>query len=187
MADRVCVAAIAGPIGLRGELRVKGFTAEPAAIGDYGPLSGEDGRVFELEVVRPLKGDLVVARIAGVSDRDAAEALKGTRLYVARAALPPPEPEEYYHADLIGLDVVDRSDRQFGVVHAVHDFGAGDVIEVLTPTGRQPVLLPFTRELVLEVDLDRHRLVIDPPFGSFEALASPEDDGEDDEDKEGQR
>ena len=177
MAEKVCVGAVIGAFGVRGEVRVKTFTARPEDLDAYGPVVTEDGRTLDLKVSRSLKGDLIAARIGGIDDRDAADALKGTRLYVDRAALPAPEPEEYYHADLIGLDVVDASDRLIGVVHAVHDFGAGDVLEILMPTMRQPVMLPFTHEIVPEVDLERRRIVVDVEAASLAAGPAP-DDGE---------
>lgn len=163
MADRrVCVGVIAGAHGVRGEVRVKSFTAAPEAVADYGPVTDANGRRrFELEVKGTSRG-VVLARIRGVEDRSAAEALRGVELYVDRESLPSPEEDEYYHADLVGLRVRDRSGAERGTVRAVHNFGAGDMIEVVRP-GAMPEVLPFTRAVVQTVDLDGGVIVIDPP------------------------
>lgn len=164
---RVCLGAIAGAFGVKGEVRLKSFCAEPGAIAAYGPLATEDGsRSFTVTLVRPLKGAFA-ARLSGVEGREAAEALRGTRLYAARDRLPPPGEDEYYHADLIGLAVHDPGGARLGTVQAVHDHGAGDLLEVARP-GRGSVLLPFTRATVPTVDLAAGRLVADPPAGLFD-------------------
>ena len=161
-AERVCLGAFAGAHGVQGLVRVKAFTAVPEDVAAYGPLSDEAGaRRFRLSVTGRSKGFLL-ARVEGVSDRDQAEALAGTRLYVAREALPALEEEEFYHADLIGLAAEDLEGRPLGKVKAVHDFGAGAMIE-LDPGGGPSVMLPFTRASVPAVDLERGRLVVDPP------------------------
>jgi 16S rRNA processing protein RimM len=161
-----CVGAVAGAFGVQGEVRLKSFCAEPEAIAGYGPLATGDGRRFEVGALRPIKGAFA-ARLSGVATREAAEALKGTRLYVPRDRLPPLEPDEYYHADLIGLAVVDTGGAPLGTVRAVHDHGAGDLLEIARP-GRPEVLLPFTRTAVPTVDLAAGRIVADPPEGMFE-------------------
>jgi 16S rRNA processing protein RimM len=164
---RVCLGAIAGAFGVRGEVRLKSFCAEPEAIAAYGPLSTEDGsRRFTVTLTGALKGAFA-ARLSGIADRDAAEALRGTRLYADRDRLPPPAEDEYYHADLIGLTVLDTGGAVLGTVHAVHDHGAGDLLEVARP-GAESVLLPFTRAAVPTVDLAARRIVADPPAGLFE-------------------
>jgi 16S rRNA processing protein RimM len=163
--DRVCVGAIAGPHGVRGLVRVKSFTADPGDVAAYGPVEDEAGRRrFTLEIVGQAKG-VLIARVSGIADRDAAEALRGVRLYVPRAVLPPPGEEEYYHADLIGLEAVFPDGSPFGRVRAVHDFGAGDSLEVMRGEGGGTVLVPFTRAAVPVVDIAAGRLVIDPPEG----------------------
>lgn len=160
--DKICLGVIAGAHGVRGEVRVESFTADPAAIAAYGPLGDERGqRRLTLELVGEKRGQLV-ARIAGIADRDAAEALKGLRLYVERAVLPPPAQDEYYHGDLLGLAVEARGGGRLGVVKGLYDFGAGSVIEVERPGGAS-VMLPFTRAVVPVVDLAGGRLVVDPP------------------------
>jgi 16S rRNA processing protein RimM len=155
---------VTGAHGVRGAVKVKSFTADPGDVAAYGPLEDERGdRRFTLRLVGSAKG-VVIARVAGVADRDAAEALRGLRLYLPRAALPPPGDDEYYHADLIGLDVALGDGTILGRVRAVHDFGAGDTLEIDRAEG-QPVMVPFTRAVVPVVDLDAGRLVVDPPPG----------------------
>src|SRR5690349_5250459 len=160
---RILVGAIAGAHGVRGAVRIRSFTADPRAVGAYGALFDEAGtRRFQLTVTGNAKGG-VVAQIAGVADRDQAEALKGTRLYIAREALPPPDgPEEFYIADLVGLDA-DRPDgSRLGRVTAVDNYGAGDVVEIALAAGGS-LAVPFTRQTVPVVDIEGGRLVVDPP------------------------
>ncbi|MCP4329539.1 MAG: ribosome maturation factor RimM [Alphaproteobacteria bacterium] len=158
----ICVCAIGAPHGVRGNIRIASFTANAEDFLSYGPLSDKNGaRRYDLEIVGRSRGQLI-ARIAGIDDRDAAEALKGTRLYVPRSALPQTDPEEFYHADLIGLTAVDPDGREVGKVKAVYDFGAGHVLEVVDSDRRQ-VLVPFTREAVPEIDIGGGRVVIKPP------------------------
>ncbi|SIO42696.1 16S rRNA processing protein RimM [Rhodovulum sp. ES.010] len=164
---RVCVGAIAGSFGVRGEVRLKSFCAEPTAIAGYGPLSTEDGgRRFEVTLGRPVKGGFA-ARLSGVTSKEAADALRGTRLYAPRAKLPDLAEDEFYHADLIGLAVVDTGGQVLGRVRAVHDHGAGDLLEVHGPGLKSTVLLPFTETCVPTVDLAAGRLIADPPDGLF--------------------
>lgn len=161
---RVCLGVITGVHGVRGLVRIKSFTAEPHAIASYGPLSDEqDKRRFELELVGESKG-VLIARIADVTDRDAAERLKGLRLYVRRAALPEPEAEEFYQADLLGLEARLRDGTPLGKVSAVHDFGAGASLEIEEPSGKT-VIVPFTAAAVPEIDVTGGRLVVDLPEG----------------------
>jgi len=161
---RICVGVITGAQGVRGAVRIKSFTAAPEDVAAYGPVADEAGeRSFDLRAVGRAKG-VVIATIAGIADRDAAERLKGVRLYVARAKLPAPGEEEYYHADLIGLAAVLKDGTVLGRVRAVHEYGAGDSIEVLRDDGGT-VLVPFTRAAVPEIDLAAGLVVIDPPDG----------------------
>ena len=172
---RVCVGAVAGAFGVRGEARIKSFCAEPEAIAAYGPLWDEAGaRSFKLTLNRPIKGGYA-GRLSGVATREEAEALKGVRLYADRDRLPALPDDEFYHADLIGLDIFDAGGERLGRVRAVHDFGAGDLLEVFAPGLSQTVMLPFTRAAVPTVDLSAGRIVADPPPGLFS-------DGEEDED-----
>src|SRR5580704_3371644 len=162
---RVCLGQIGAAHGVRGEVRLRSFTADPAAITRYGPLETEDGRVLEIEALRPTK-DHFVATLAGIADRNAAERLTNVKLYVPRERLPKPEqPDEYYHADLIGLAAVDRSGKPLGSIVAVHNFGAGDLIELRRAEGEPTELLPFDATTVPEVDLAAGRLVVELPAG----------------------
>jgi 16S rRNA processing protein RimM len=177
---RVCVAAIAGAWGVRGEARVKAFTADPRAFASYGPLETEDGaRRFEARIVRAVSGGFA-ARLSGVTTREAAEALRGQRLYVARDRLPSLPDDEFYHADLIGLAVIDAGGAPLGRVRAVQNFGAGDILEIAG--GPRPLLLPFTRAVVPTVDLAAGRIVADPPaeVGEPEPAGPDPDDPSDD-------
>ena len=160
---RILVGAIAGAHGVRGEVKIRSFTADPKAIGRYGALSDEAGlRRFELTVTGSAKGG-VVARIAGIGDRDQAEALKGMRLYVAREALPPPgEPEEFYVADLVGLAAERPDGAPLGRVAAVENYGAGDVVEIVLAAGGS-LMVPCTRQAVPVGDIAGGRVVVDPP------------------------
>ena len=164
---RICVGQIGAAHGVRGEVRVRSFTADPQAIVDYGPLEAEDGRVFRFEELRPVK-DHFVARLAGVGDREAARALANTKLYVPRERLPEPEgPDEFYHADLIGLAAVDPAGTALGTVVAVHNFGAGDLIEVRPVAGGKTQLLPFDEATVPSVDIAAGRIVVVAPEDMF--------------------
>jgi 16S rRNA processing protein RimM len=173
---RVCVGAIAAAHGIKGEVKIKSFTADPLAVGAYGPLSDETGaRQFRLSSLRAPGGaageSVVIARIDGVSDRNAAEALRGLRLYVPRAALPPADPDEYYHHDLIGLTAVLISGERLGTVRAVDNFGAGDLLDIARDDGSS-VVVPFTNAVVPTVDVAAGKVVVDPPEG---LLDKPDD------------
>jgi 16S rRNA processing protein RimM len=152
------MAVIGAAHGIKGEVRVKSFTADPAALGDYGPLESADGRRFEVLEARPA-GSVVVVRFKGVADRSAAETLNGTALFVDRSALPEGDDDEFYHADLIGLAVRDEAGTVIGTVRAVQNFGGGDILDVAGPGG--DVLIPFTRAAVPQVDLAAGFLGVD--------------------------
>ncbi len=165
MTDRVCVGAIAGSFGVRGEVRLKSFCADPAAIADYGPLFTQDGsRSFKVTLTRPVAGGLG-ARLSGVATKEEADALKGTSLFVARDRLPSLGDDEFYHADLIGMEVRDTGGAVVGKVGAVHNHGAGDLLEVQGPGLKESLLLPFTRAVVPTVDLATRRVIVDLPEG----------------------
>jgi len=170
----VLVGTVVGVHGVRGNVKIKSYTDDPAALGRYRPILDGAGRSVRLRVVGEAKGT-VVAQFHGVGDRDAAEALRGTRLFVPRSALPPAEEEEFYHADLIGMAVDLASGERLGTVVAVENFGAGDVVEVRPPQGAS-IFVPFTRAAVPEVDLAGRRLVVDPPAGLLEPLADEDED-----------
>ena len=166
--SRVCVGAVAGSFGVRGEVRLKSFTADPEAIASYGAVETEDGtQSFDVTLTRPVKGGFA-AKLSGVVTKDAADALRGTRLYIDRARLPDPEEDEYYHADLIGLAVHDTGGALLGYVKAVLNHGASDLLELRLPEGPKTVLLPFTRAAVPTVDIKAGRIVADPPEGLFD-------------------
>jgi len=162
---RICLGQIGVAHGVRGEVRLRSFTAEPGAIANYGPLETEDGRVFEIESLRPAKDHFVV-QLSGVGDRDAAERLANVKLYVPRERLPEPdEPGEFYHADLIGLTVVDRAGQRLGTVVAIHNFGAGDLIEMRKAEGAPTQFLPFDAATVPEIDIAGGRMIVELPAG----------------------
>ena len=163
MSERICIAQIGGAHGIRGEVKLKSFTADPMAVKDYGVLESEDGAAsFEIEALRPAKGYLV-ARLRGVRDRNAAEQLTNLRLFVPRERLPPPAADEFYHADLIGLAAVTAAGVEVGTVVAVHNFGAGDILELRPPAGGTTIMLPFTDAFVPRIDIAGGRIVVEPP------------------------
>ncbi|MFN4099442.1 MAG: ribosome maturation factor RimM [Pararhodobacter sp.] len=165
--DRVCVGAIAGAFGVRGEVRLKSFCAEPGAIAGYAPLWTEDGgRSFTVTLSGTIPNGLS-ARLSGVGSREAAEALRGVRLFADREKLPSLPDDEFYHADLIGLTVLDTGGAVLGKVTAVLNHGAGDLLEIQRP-GQGNALLPFTLAIVPTVDLTAGRIIADPPEGLLE-------------------
>ncbi|MCS6778607.1 MAG: ribosome maturation factor RimM [Geminicoccaceae bacterium] len=158
----VRLAVVTAPHGVRGAFRLRCFTERPENVAAYGPVCDEAGReLFALEVLHRVPGGVVV-RAPGIGDRDAAERLRGKALFVPRARLPAPGPDEFYHEDLLGLEAVEPCGRRLGRVVAVYDHGAGDVLEIETERGER-VDLPFTRAVVPEVDLEGGRLVIVRP------------------------
>lgn len=164
---RVCLGIIVGAHGVRGAVRIKSFTANPADVAAYGALTDEAGaRQYALKLLGQASGT-ILASLGGVADRNAAEQLRGTRLYVARDRLPALRAGEFYQADLIGLAVEDKAGAALGRVSAVHNFGAGDILEIETANGRS-VLLPFREEFAPTIDLAAGRLVADPPQGIFD-------------------
>jgi 16S rRNA processing protein RimM len=165
--DLVLLGIVGAPHGVRGEVRIKAFTGDPLALGDYGPLVDETGRRFEIADLRPAK-EVVVARLKGVTSREAAELLNGVKLFVERARLPAPEDEdEFLQADLIGCSVVDADGAILGTVTAVADYGAGDLLDIETPDGRS-VLMPFTKAFAPRIDIAARRIEAQPPAGLFE-------------------
>ncbi len=163
MTDRICIGAIAGAFGITGEVRLKSFCTNPADIAAYGALSSEDGsRQFRVTLTKPVTGGFG-ARVAGVTTREAAEALRGTSLFVDRARLPSLPDDEFYHADLVGLDVLDTGGEPLGKVSAVHNHGAGDILEISSTRHKSALLLPFTKAIVPNVDLAAGRLIVDLP------------------------
>jgi 16S rRNA processing protein RimM len=163
---RVLLGVVAAPHGVRGLVRIRSYTEEPMAVARYGPLSDETGRKqYRVEALSTVK-DAVLARIEGVADRTAAEALRGLRLYVERERLPATDEREWYEADIIGLAAVGRDGRDWGKVIAFHDFGAGRTMEISGGSAsRSSVMLPFTAEAVPEIDVEGGKVVVDPPAG----------------------
>ena len=170
MADQyalVLLGEISAARGLKGEVRISSYTEEAASITSYGPLQDETGRRIEIESLRATPKGLI-ARIKGVTTRPAAEALLHTKLYVLREMLPERQEEEWYHADLIGLQALSQDGAQLGEIVAIQNFGAGDLLEVKPKGGGATVLVPFTRDTVPEIDAEGGRLTLVPPEGLFE-------------------
>jgi 16S rRNA processing protein RimM len=163
---------VIGAHGLKGEVRVKTFTESPEALGAYGPLQDGQGRAFVVEQLRATGAGEAIARLAGVADRDAAEALRGTELRVPRSTMPAAGTGTFYHADLVGLRAEDEAGRLIGTVSGLHNFGAGDVIEILRDDGDN-VFLPFSRDVVPVVEEDRI-VIAEPPASG----GDPDDDSE---------
>jgi 16S rRNA processing protein RimM len=171
-AQRVCVARLGAAHGVRGEVKLWSFTADPAAVATYGPFETADGRVVEIEALRPAK-EFFVARLKGITDRDAVERLRNAELFVPRERLPAPQDtDEFYHADLIGLAVVDASGVALGSIVALHNFGAGDIVEVRRADRHDTVMLPFTQAAVPVIDVAAGRIVV--AAEAFEAAANSE-------------
>ena len=167
---RLVVATIGAPHGVKGECRVKSFTADPLSLGDYGPLFLPDGRALEIIDGRPLKDDMLVVRFKGLADRDAVKALTGQSLVIDRENLPDTDDEdEFYHADLLGLPVTDGEGNGIGTILEIHNHGAGDLLVIRPVAGGATLLLPFTKVAVPVLDVPGRRVVIDPAF-----LAGPE-------------
>ncbi len=163
MTDRICIGAISGAFGVTGEVRLKSFCSTPSDIAAYGALSSEDGaRQFHVTLTKPVAGGFG-ARIAGVTTREAAETLRGTSLFVDRDRLPSLPDDEFYHADLVGLEVLDTGGEPLGKVIAVHNHGAGDILEISLTRHKSALLLPFTKAIVPNVDLAAGRLIVDLP------------------------
>lgn len=165
--DLICVGSIGGAFGVRGDVRIKSFCAEPSDIADYSPLHLENGKEVTITLLGPIKTGYS-ARLSGVKTKEEADALNGQKLYARREQLPALPDDEYYHADLIGLEVVDTGGAVLGHVKSVQNHGAGDLLEVHGPGLKTSVLLPFTLEAVPTIDLTAGRIVADPPLGLFE-------------------
>lgn len=165
--SRICVGAIAGAYGVRGEVRLKSFCAEPQAIADYGPLWSEDGRQFTLTLGAQVAQGFA-ARLSGVASKEQADALRGMRLFAERDQLPGLPEDEFYHADLIGLEVFDTGGQSLGRVKAVLNHGASDLLELVAHGKTGAILLPFTQAIVPTVDLTARRIIADPPDGLIE-------------------
>lgn len=171
MSDLICIGALSGAFGVRGDVRLKSFTAEPSDVAAYGEVTSEDGsRSFTITLTGQTTNGALIARLSGVDTREQADALRGVRLFVPRDRLPALEEGEFYHSDLIGLEVFDTGGRRLGQVRSVFNHGAADLLEVQGPDLPSTVLLPFTLTTVPTVDLAAGRLVADPPDGLFPDL-----------------
>lgn len=161
--DRICVGAISGAFGVHGEVRLKSFCAQPEAIAAYAPLWTEDGsRSFTVKLTRG-SGTGLTARLSGIQTKEEADALRGVELFADRYRLPHLPDDEFYHADLIGLEVLDTGGTVLGHVRAVHNHGAGDILEIYGPGRKTTLLVPFTKKAVPTVDLTARRIIADPP------------------------
>ena len=167
MSDRLIVGTLSGSFGVQGEVRLKSFCADPAAIADYTPLYTEDGRSFsQIILTGQLKNGFSV-RLDGVVSKEDADALRNVSLFADRDKMPALSDDEYYYADLIGLNVLDTGGNKLGKVKNVMDHGAGDLLEVIVPGSSDTVLVPFTQAVVPTVDLATGRIIADPPEGLF--------------------
>ena len=165
MKDKICVGSIAGSFGVRGEVRLKSYCSDPEAIETYGDLTSEDGAIVTSVGLISVTKNGFAARLSAVSTKEQADALKGTKLYTDRDRLPDLPDDEFYHADLIGLEVLDTGGTRLGKVKAVLNHGASDLLEL--HVGGETVLLPFTLDIVPTVDLASGRIIADPPDGLF--------------------
>ena len=163
--DRLILMGVFGaPTGVQGAIRVKSLTRDPKAIGAYGPLTdAKRARVIAFESLRPLRADMLIARIGGVTTREAAAALTGVEIFARRSQLPPPGDDEYYYDDLIGLNAVDQAGTTLGRVAAVLNYGAGDILEIMPQGGGETLLLPFTNEVAREIDFETGSMVVERP------------------------
>jgi 16S rRNA processing protein RimM len=165
MTDLICVGAIAGSYGVDGEVRIKSFCARPEDIENYTPLTSEDSTTsFALTLGRPIKNGFA-ARLSGLATKEQADNLKGVRLYAERDQLPSLPDDEYYHADLMGMEVLDTGGTSLGRVKSVLNHGAADILEIVQAGSSSTILLPFTLEAVPTVDLEKQRIIADPPEG----------------------
>jgi len=162
--DRLVLIGVFGaPQGVRGEIRVKSFTGDPKDIGAYGALTdAAAARVFAFERLRWVKEDMLVAKVKGADTRLAAASLTGVQIFVRRNQLPPPNADEFYHADLVGLAAVTRGGETLGRVEALANYGAGDILEIVRGDG-ETLLLPFTKAVAPKIDFEGGQIVIDPP------------------------
>jgi 16S rRNA processing protein RimM len=161
LSSRIAVGVFGAPHGVRGEVRLKSYTGDPMAIADYAPLTDKTGeRRFVLKSARLFKDDLLVVALQGVNDRDQAATLTRMELFVEREQLPEADEDEFYHADLIGLRALDEQRAEIGIISAVHDFGAGDILDIKPASGGASLLLPFTKAIVPQIDLAKGTLTL---------------------------
>lgn len=166
MSDRIVVGIVTGSFGVKGEVRLKSFCANPEDIATYSPLHDAQGAEYTVKITRPVKGGFA-ARLSGVRFKDQADALRGRELFADRDLLPQLPDDEYYYSDLIGLEVLDTGGVILGKVAAVDNHGAGDILEIRGAGLKNAALLPFTQAAVPTVDLTAGRMIVDPPEGVF--------------------
>jgi 16S rRNA processing protein RimM len=157
----ISLGVISGAHGIRGQVKIKSFTANPEDISCYGPLLDSSGKQYQLTITGGTN-DALIATVGGVTDRNAAEALRNTELFVPRSALPEAGKHEYYHEDLVGLKLLTQDGRPYGTIAAMHNFGAGDLVAIKRESGEEE-FLPFTRAIFQEIDIKEGRVVIAPP------------------------
>jgi 16S rRNA processing protein RimM len=158
----VRVGRITAAHGIHGEVKLRCFTEAPEDVGAYGPLRDPRGHEVVLSVVRPAKGPFVIARVDGIHDRNAAEALVGRDLFIPRDRLPAAQEDEWYYDDLVGLRAVSPEGETLGTVIAVHDFGAGDIVEI-SPADGPVIMVPFTRQFVPDINVSDGKITVNPP------------------------
>lgn len=160
--EKLCLGVITGAHGIRGAVKVKSFTQDPVELTNYGALSDTNGnQVYDLSIIGQAKG-LLIVKIAGITNRNQAEDLKGTELFIQRETLPEAENGEFYHADLVGLKALDQDGDLYGIVKALFDFGAGDILEIQRYDGKS-VMYPFTLAVVPDININEGFLTIIPP------------------------
>ena len=164
MSEELCLGVIIGPHGIKGAVRVKSFTEKPESIAEYGTLHDKYGKSFDLQLEGQSKGTLIVS-IKGMTTRTQAELLKGTELFIKRKLLPRTDDGEYYHADLLGLNVYKSDGKKMGIVKAMHNFGGGDIVEVVIAETKNTVLIPFNNNTVLDIDFVKNEMIVEIPLG----------------------
>lgn len=165
--DKIIVGALSGSFGVHGDVRLKSFCADPEAIADYTPLTRADGQTITTIVIKGQTKGAIIARVDGITTKEQADGLRGMELFAPRDQLPSLPDDEFYHADLVGLMTFDTGGAELGRVKAVQTNGSDDLLEVISPTHKDTVLVPFTKAIVPTVDLASGRIVIDPPGGLF--------------------
>ena len=165
--SRILLGEIVGAFGIRGQVRLKSYCELPEAIANYGLLTTGDGKKVLLENIRSTSNDQLVACVEGISNRRQAEGFRGVRLYADRSKFPMPNEGEYYMADLLGLRAVDKDGNHMGRIIAVHNFGAGDIVDIELPKSSASVFVPFDRKSVVAVEVEKGTVVMDPPDGTF--------------------
>jgi 16S rRNA processing protein RimM len=177
-AGQLPIGVIVGPHGIRGQFKVKPFTAAPQSLSTYGPVTTDNGQQLSLRIMLVNAKGLAIVRAQGVDTRDAAKALRGTTLYIGRDSLPKPDDGEFYHADLLGMMVRGQDSAQLGNLVAIHDFGAGEIAELATGNGAT-IMVPFGGDSLIAVDMVAKEICLLVPDGLLnDANAGDETDGD---------